>query len=130
MISLVNKLKMCKQGSWFKFYLIIQGITIKHESINRHSPFTRKLGRAVASLPHSSISTRSQKAINLVLVLHVINSFLLDEIYLTLEIGIWLNDSFVLLVDNIPDIVTSVSLKQAVNLKYHRVSSHHQKRND
>ena len=55
---------------------------------------------------------------------------MLDEIYLTLEIGIWLNDSFVLLVDNIPDIATSVSLKQAVNLKYHRVSSHHQKRND
>lgn len=43
---------------------------------------------------------------------HIIISLLLDEIYLqylTLEIRIWFNDNFVLLVDYVSDIVTAVS---------------------
>ena len=36
---------------------------------------------------------------------HVITSFLLDEIYLILEIRIWLNDNFILFFDYMSDLV-------------------------
>ena len=46
---------------------------------------------------------------------HAIRSFLLDGTYLTLEIRIWLNNNFVLLVGNMPDLATTVFHEQVVN---------------
>ena len=43
----------------------------------------------------------------------VITGFLLYEIYLSLDIRIWLNDNFVLLVNYMSDLATTASRKQA-----------------
>ena len=79
---------------------------------------------------------------NLFLVLHlrnyplfliagyVITSFLLGDIYPTLEYKTWLNDNFALLVDYMSDLVKTASHRQAVDLKLLRLSSHHYKRNE
>lgn len=43
----------------------------------------------------------------------MITGFLLYEIYLSLDIRIWLNDNFVLLVNFMSDLATAASRKQA-----------------
>ena len=77
-------------GSWFKFYLIMQGIT----EVYCYFYFCSQC-------------------------MSLITSFLLDEIYLTLEIRVSLNDNFVFLVDCMSNLVTSVSRQQAVDMKLH-----------
>ena len=55
---------------------------------------------------------------------HAIKSFLLDGKYLTLEIRVWLNNNFVLLVDNMPDLATTVFREQVLNYWFDRLSFH------
>ena len=55
---------------------------------------------------------------------HAIRSFLLDGTYVTLEIRIWLNNNFVLLVGNMPDLATTVFHEQVVNYWLHGLSLH------
>ena len=61
---------------------------------------------------------------------HIITSFLLEETCPALEIGNWINNNFVVLTDYMSNLVTTVSGRQAVDLRLHRLSSHHYKQND
>ena len=57
----------------------------------------------------------------------LVSRLFLDQIYLSLEIRIWLTINFVLLVGFLSDFVISISHRQALGMNLHQLSSYHYK---
>lgn len=110
---------------------------IYHKCITKHTPFTRKQGKRRGIFTHFSYFfpfSKNRKFISsfafaifciFAFIAFLITSYLLNEIYFTLKLRIWLNENFVLLVDYVwdSDLVTAVSHRQAVDLKLYRLQS-------